>query len=78
MEQVQSPDASHEIASFRERLRAWRSRGTDITDQSTSRSSMLRPGDHGGQLGKPEAHDVSDTMWSDTQWTDTVFDSGER
>jgi hypothetical protein len=78
MEQVQSAEASHEIASFRERLKAWRGRGTGITERSTSTSSMLRPDEHAGQPGKAEAHDVSDTVWSDTQWTDTVFDPGER
>ncbi|MDP3653809.1 MAG: hypothetical protein Q8R67_19235 [Rhodoferax sp.] len=78
MEQMDSPDAAREIASFRERFKAWRGRGTGITDQRTSTGSMLRPDEHAGQPGKPGARDVSDTVWSDTQWTDTVFDSGER
>jgi hypothetical protein len=67
MEQVHSPDAAHEIASLRERLRAWRGQGTGIPSQSALAASKQRPDGHAAQADEP------DTVWGDTQWTDTVF-----
>jgi hypothetical protein len=78
MEQVHSPDAAREIASFRERLRALRNRGRAIVDQQTPASPKLRNDAQAARPGKPVVRDDSDIPWSDTQWTDTVFDSGER
>ena len=80
MERVHSPDAAHEIASFRERLRAFRDRGKRLAAHGTATASQVQP-DANCRLslfGKPDTRDVPDTAWSDTQWTDTVFDSGDR
>lgn len=78
MEQVHSPDAAHEIATFRERLRALRSRAEGITEQRTLESSKVRTAGRENQPGKPSFQGHQDTPWCDTQWNDTVFDSGDR
>jgi len=80
MEQVHSPDAAREIASFREKLRAFRDRGTSLAARSAAPDSQVGPESkrRPGQPGKPDTRDAPDTVWSDTQWTDTVFDSGDR
>lgn len=78
MEQVHSPDAAHEIASFRERLRALRSRAEGITDQRTLENSKLRTAARAIQPCKPSFQSPHDTPWCDTEWNDTVFDSGGR
>lgn len=80
MEQVNSPDAAREIASFRERLKAFRSRGTALTVDGTVASSQVRltTSDQASHFAEPDTREAPDTTWSDTQWTDTVFDSGNR
>lgn len=80
MEQVHSPDAAREIASFREKLRAFRDRGTNLAARGTAPDSQGHPGSsrRPGVSGKPDTRDAADTVWSDTQWTDTVFESGDR
>lgn len=80
MEPVHSPDAANEIASFRDRLRAFRDRGASLSLSSTAPGSPPRPENkrRPGQPGNPDTRDAPDTVWSDTQWTDTVFDPGDR
>ena len=77
MEQVHLPNAAHEIASFRERLRALRSRSEGNTEQRTLERSKLRTAGRGNQPGTPGFQGHQDTPWCDTQWNDTVFDSGD-
>jgi hypothetical protein len=78
MEQVHSPDAAHEIASFRERLRTLRSRAEGITEQRSLESSKIRTSGRADQPCKPSFQGSQDAPWCDTQWNDTVFDSGDR
>lgn len=78
MEPVHSPDPAREIASFRQRLVAFRYRTTSLATHSAYAGLHVRQAAHQRKIrsGKPEPDDVPETVWSDTRWTDTVFDSG--